>query len=119
GVWMVMHDGTVDRMTNGSGAISSFTYQDIRKLRFDAGNNLNKYPDEALIIPTLEEALADCKDHRLIPVIEIKVDDTDRYTKDNYDELVRLINKFDLKDECMFISFDYNALVEVKKRLPL
>lgn len=118
-VWVVMHDGTVDRMTNGTGAISSFTFDNIRKLRLDTGSRLKMYSDDEKIIPTLTEALAHCKNRQLIPVIEIKVDNTDKYTADNYDDLAGIINKFGLADECMFISFNYEALQEIKKRLPL
>lgn len=118
GAWVVMHDGTVDRMTNGHGAVSSFTFDQIRKLRIDAGSRLSKYSDADKVIPTLEEVLLVCKDQRLIPVVEIKVDSTDNYTATNWDSLANIITKFGLQDEMMFISFNYQALVEVKKRLP-
>lgn len=119
GKWVVMHDGTVDRMTNGSGAISSFTYVDIRKLRIDAGSLLSNYKDSELIIPSLQEALTVCKDKRLIPVIEIKVDSSDHYTADNWDYLSEIITRYGVQDQMMFISFDFQALQEIKKRLPL
>lgn len=119
GEWMVMHDGTVDRMTNGSGAISSFTYADIRKLRLTAGAYVENYKDSELLIPLLQEALTVCKNERLIPVIEIKVDRTDKYTADNYDYLARIVTRYGLQDEMMFTSFNYKALQEIKKRLPL
>nr|DAJ71693.1 MAG TPA: distal tail protein [Caudoviricetes sp.] len=119
GKWVVMHDGTVDRMTNGSGAISSFTYTDIRKLRINAGSLLSKYKDSELIIPSLQEALTVCKDKRLIPVLEIKVDSSDHYTSDNWDYLAEIITRYGVQDQMMFISFDFQALQEIKKRLPL
>ncbi|GAW63061.1 hypothetical protein FC65_GL000852 [Ligilactobacillus acidipiscis DSM 15836] len=119
GRWVVMHDGTVDRMMNSTGAISSFTFADIRKLRLDAGNRVDNQADKDLIIPSLEEALSICKDYQLIPVVEIKVNSTDKYTSDNYDQLVTIINRFGIQDEMMFISFNLNALKEIKKRMPL
>ena len=119
GKWVVMHNGTVDRMTNGSGAISSFTYADIRKLRLDAGSFVENYKDSELLIPSLQEALTVCKDKRLIPVVEIKVDSSDHYTADNWDYLAEIITRYGLQDEMMFISFNFQALQEIKKRLPL
>src|SRR5262249_16276459 len=47
GELVLMHDATVDRTTNGKGAVSSLTLADIRKL--DAGN--------AQHVPTFREAL--------------------------------------------------------------
>ena len=121
GRWVVMHDGTVNRTTDGSGAISSFTFADLRKLKLKDPSNsrIVKFNDSDLVIPTLEEALIECKNRQLIPVIEIKVDGTDKYTSDDYDQLINIIKRFGVEDEMMFISFDYQALQEVKRRMPL
>lgn len=52
---VVIHDGTVDRTTDGSGKVSELTFAEIRKL--DAGSW--KSPDfEGERIPTLEETLS-------------------------------------------------------------
>ena len=52
---VVIHDGTVERTTNGSGKVSKLTFAEIRKL--DAGSW--KSPDfEGERIPTLEETLS-------------------------------------------------------------
>lgn len=115
--WVVMHDGTVDRMTDGTGAISSMTFADLRKLKFDAGAFITDLKDEDNFVPTLEEVLIECKNQKLMPVIEIKVDPTDQYTSENYDDLANIIKRFRLEDECMFISFNYPALQQIKHRL--
>lgn len=119
GSWVVMHDGTVDRMTNGTGNVSSFTFANLRKLRIDTGSLVDRYNDNDLIVPTLEEILLICKNQQLIPVVEIKVDSGDNYSADDWDTLANVITKFGLQDEMMFISFNYAALQEIKKRLPL
>lgn len=120
GRWVVMHDGTVDRMTNGTGVIASFTFNDLRKLRIDVGNEFfEHWRDSDLLIPTLEEALIICKERQLIPIIEIKKDAGEVYTSDNFDSLTNIIKQFGVEDEMIFISFDYNSLKEVKKRMPL
>lgn len=119
GVWVVMHDGTVNRMTNSTGAISSFTFSDIRKLRITKGSFASAYRDDELLIPTLEEVLTICKDRQLVPVVEIKNDSSDNYTDDSWDSLANIITKFGLQDEMMFISFSYECLQAIKRRLPL
>lgn len=119
GVWMVMHDGNIDRMTSKTGAISGYTFSELRQIPISKGANANTFSNEDLVIPTLEEVLTIAKDKRLVPVIEIKVDNSDKYTSDSYDSLVNIIKKFGIEKEMMFISFNYDALVEIKRRLPL
>ena len=119
GRWVVMHDGNIDRMTSKKGAISSYTFDQLRKIPISKGSSAYRYMASELVIPSLEEALVVAKDKRLTPVIEIKKDSTDNYTSASYDSLVAIIKKFNVEKEMMFISFDYNSLVEVKKRLPL
>lgn len=119
GRWVVMHDGNIDRMTSKKGAISSYTFDQLRAIPISKGSSAGRYMASELVIPSLEEALTVAKDKRLTPVIEIKKDSTDNYTSASYDSLVAIIKKFNVEKEMMFISFDYNSLVEVKKRLPL
>ena len=119
GRWVVMHDGNIDRMTSKKGAISSYTFDQLRNIPISKGSSAGRYMASELVIPSLEEALVVAKDKRLTPVIEIKKDSTDNYTSASYDSLVAIIKKFNVEKEMMFISFDYNSLVEVKKRLPL
>ncbi|WP_315823721.1 glycerophosphodiester phosphodiesterase family protein [Paraflavitalea speifideaquila] len=52
GVLVCMHDKTVNRTTNGKGAVDSFTFEEIRQLRLKHNGQVT---DEQ--IPTLEEAL--------------------------------------------------------------
>lgn len=70
GVWVLMHDDTVDRMTDGEGEVSSITYDKISKLRIDSGNGIENYPDERII--TLEEAIEICRKYSMRPMIEVK-----------------------------------------------
>jgi len=50
---VVLHDDTVDRTTNGHGAVNQMTLAQVKEL--DASNKFEKYCGE--IIPTLEEVL--------------------------------------------------------------
>lgn len=49
---VVMHDGSVDRTTNGKGKVSDLTFEEIRKLRLKFNGQLTDQQ-----VPTLEEAL--------------------------------------------------------------
>ena len=65
-----MHDDTIDRTTNGSGAISDYTLDDLSQFQIDYGNYLDT--NENLKIPTLEEYLSICSTYGNVPIIEIK-----------------------------------------------
>lgn len=113
GQWVVMHDDTVDRMTNGKGSISTMMFADLRKLVIDAGSNVVNYP--GLQVPTFEEYLTTCKKAGIVPVTEIK---TGNYTKKNYAALFEIIRKHDMEDKMVIISFDFEALTAVRKLSP-
>jgi glycerophosphoryl diester phosphodiesterase len=113
--WVVMHDQTVDRMTNGKGKVSDLTLAQINALRIDQGANKESYSSEQLVIPTLEDFLGIMSTKQSIPFIEIKPSKVDGA---DYDNLVNLINYYGMANTAVVISFDYNHLVEIKKRLP-
>lgn len=70
GVWVMIHDDTVDRTMSGTGEVGSLTYAELLEMTVDEGNGIEKYPD--LRISTLEEALDICKKHSMRPMIEVK-----------------------------------------------
>lgn len=115
GAWICMHDSTVDRTTNGTGTVASKTLSQIKSLRIDTGNNLSTLSDADKQVPTLDDFLTICKTNSRVPIIEIK---TGNYSQANYDSIITSLNKFNLAQGVIFISFDYQALVEIKKRLP-
>lgn len=117
GEWIIMHDTTVDRMTNGSGNVASTTLSKLKSYNINAGNNRNKLPASALKVPTLREALISCRKAGVVPVIEIKKP-TITYTKKNYDDFVKLLRLFDYLQSCIIISFELSILKEIKNRIP-
>lgn len=64
---VLMHDSTLDRMTNGHGKLSAMTFDEVRKLRLKpagGGKDVTALTDRQ--VPTLEEALAAAKGRILI-----------------------------------------------------
>lgn len=57
GVLVLMHDETVDRMTDGTGAVADLSAAEIRALRLRAGAGGPNAPLTDEHVPTLEEAL--------------------------------------------------------------
>ena len=54
---VLMHDKTVDRMTDGTGAIAKLTLAEIKSLRLKIGTGGTNAPLTEYQVPTLEEAL--------------------------------------------------------------
>jgi glycerophosphoryl diester phosphodiesterase len=70
---VVIHDATVDRTTNGSGAVSEMTFDELR--RFDAGHNFSPdggptrpYRGRGVRVPTLGEVLEE------FPAVAVNID---------------------------------------------
>jgi glycerophosphoryl diester phosphodiesterase len=104
-----MHDDSVDRMTDGTGNVSSLTLAQIKVLNIDAGNNLSNYL--SLKVPTFEEYLLTCKKNNLVPIIEIKI--TADITK--IQNFVAILKKYNMEQHAVVISFGLNFLQEVRK----
>lgn len=109
--WVVIHDDSVKSMTDGNNKISQMTLSEVKELNITKGYGKNKYPNEK--IPTLDEALEQCKNSNIVPIIEIKLnsDQTPDYTK-----LSRIIDSFDF-DKLIIISFNKDAVIQMKKEL--
>lgn len=116
GHWVVMHDDTVDRTTNGTGTVKSMSLSQFRSLRIDTGANIATLSDSEKIPPTFEDFLGICREKCKVPVIEIK---TDSYTIANYDLLKEILTKYGYNEtNCVIISFDYGVLTNIRQMYP-
>lgn len=114
GKWIVMHDSTVDRTTNGTGNVKDLTYTQIRSLLIDAGKTTGLTNADKRV-PSFDEFLFICKKNNKVPIIEIK---DEVYTAANYNLLVDSLKIFGLEKSSIVISFGFNHLQEIKNRLP-
>lgn len=102
---IVMHDDTIDKMTNGKGDINSYTLAELKSFRI-AGK---------FQIPTLNEVF-DLVDKKCFINVELKNADTSKNVVSLIEEY---INKKSWNYEHFIISsFDWNALKEVQKLNP-
>ncbi len=113
--WVIMHDDSVDRMTNGSGLVSEFTLEEMNQLRIDHGKNVETFDQSQLMIPTLEDYLATMQQHHKVPLLDLKPTDL---TADDYDNLAYWLDYYGFGESGMVISFDFLHLQEIKQRLP-
>lgn len=112
GKWVVMHDDTVDRTTNGTGRVDSFTYDQIRALRIDTGANIDILKDWEKVIPSMDEAIKYCKFAGSVPYIEVK---TNNYTDSHLEEFMTILKQHKiLNGGCVVISFDKSILERLR-----
>ncbi len=116
GKWVVMHDDTVDRTTNGTGKVRDLSYAQFRNLRIDSGSNVGNLPDGERIPPSFEEYLLICKQLNKVPIIEIK---TGTYSSDQYASLRNSLNLFGYDESnCVIGSFDFSILSMIRVMYP-
>ena len=117
GALVLMHDQTVDRTTNGSGAIRDLTLEQIKAL--DAGYNFSldggetfPYRGQGLQVPTLEELFQAFPDHRF--GIEIKQADP----LPTAQSFCALIRRYGMQDRVLVSSFRQENMDAFRRECP-
>ena len=104
GILVLMHDNTIDRTTNGSGAVGNYTYQQLQQFYLkDAAGNLTGER-----IPTLEDALKKGKG-KVYFNLDIVNKDVAVAT------MVSLLKKLDMESEVLlYVSNNRNYAYDLK-----
>ena len=110
---VIIHDGTVDRTTNGTGEVIKMTLAEIRKL--DAGSWFNpRFAGEK--VPTLEEVFKLIHEHQRTPVtigLNMKV-----ISPGIEKNIVQLVEKYDLFDQLFAFGQPINSTRRFKEANP-
>lgn len=109
GVPVLLHDNTIDRTSNGTGAIADLTLEAVRAFDFGSWKSAEYAGTK---IPTFEEFIKLCRGLNLHPYIEIK--DTAIYTNEQLQGLVDLVNANGMKGNVTWISFSLDYLNVIK-----
>lgn len=113
---VVIHDGTVDRTTDGAGAVADMTLAELKEL--DAGHAFEgpdggyPYRGTGVEIPTLEEVFAAFPDTFLI--VELKTDGGPEIA----DEVAERIRVHDRQGQVAVASFSVEYLQRFRRLLP-
>ncbi|GEB07912.1 glycerophosphodiester phosphodiesterase family protein [Lactococcus lactis] len=109
--WVMIHDDTINRTTNGSGTISLMTLSQIKEynLKSDSGAVTGDK------VPTLDEWMQTVKTNSLIPFLQIKVNKVNTEAMNN---LVDTLKKYGYADSAVVTSFYTAPLRNVKTQLP-
>ena len=101
GVPFIMHDGTIDRTTNGTGDGEEYTIKELKSFRLK--NNDGTFSNET--IPTFEEALNITRGKALVD-IDIKTN--------QLKPIVDVVKKNNMVDQVFWFDNDYDGLKEVR-----
>lgn len=106
---VVFHDEKLDRTTDGTGRLGSYTYDELQKLSAGSwfGDGTTFADAKIMLLSDVLELVGD----DILLNIEIKdIGDTTLTT----DKTVALIEEYDITDSCYVTSFSYPALRRVK-----
>lgn len=105
---VIMHDTTVDRTTNGKGAVKNLSLEQIRQL--DAGS---KFSDafKGEKVPTLREFLQEFKDKDVVLLIEGKAKGLEQ-------KMVDLIEEEGMTHQVLFQSFYADSVADTHRLKP-
>ncbi len=112
--WVILHDATLDRTTNGRGTVGEHTFADLIKL--EAGSWFTPpFADQKL--PSLLGTLHLANKLNLCCNIELKCEakDADLYAS----EMIKFIQQYgELLSQAIFSSFDVQCLINLRESLP-
>ena len=116
---VVIHDETVDRTTDGTGAVRDLTLEEIRALRIPAGLG-TEHAGRFEHIPTLREVLAlcgpYCRDFGMLINIELK---TDHFEYPGLEEKVlNEVREEGLESYILWSSFNPRSLARMRALAP-
>ena len=116
GVIVVIHDDTVDRTTDGTGAVNDMSFDELRML--DAGYDFSPdggqtfpYRGMGLVIPTMEEVLEAFPNAYYL--MEIK-----QYDPPIVDEVIGILAEHQVGDRIVLASFDDPTIEAVRAADP-
>lgn len=113
GIPVVIHDETLERTTNGQGAVADKTFEELKS--FDAGYGFDpdgnaSFPKrgQRIKIPSLEEVFQEFRDKRL--AIEIKA-----VTPGLVPKVLALVEKYNAVERCIVGSLEDSVFQELQR----
>lgn len=107
GVLILFHDGTVDRISDGSGKVCDFTLEELKQLKI-FGNSTTGFFDR---IVTLKEFLDKFAHYDIQFAIELKGEGVEEDT-------LKMIEEYGIMDKTTFTSFKFDYIQKIKELNP-
>lgn len=103
---VLMHDATIDRTTNGTGNIESYSLAELREFKLDLVEPLED-------IPTLEDIIEAMIDSDVVLILEIKSG-----KMAIVDQIRTVLETYNFLDRVIFISFNLDIISRLKSTIP-
>lgn len=107
GVLVLFHDSTVDRVSDGSGKLCDYTWEELKKLKI-YGNSTTGFYDR---IVTLREFLEKFSRYDISLAIELKGEDVEA-------ETLAMVKEFGVMSKTTFTSFRFPYIQKIKELDP-
>ena len=112
GELVVIHDETIDRVSNGKGAVRDYTLEELKS--FSVSNHFEQYPD--VKIPTLREVLELVKPGHMEINIELKTGIF--WYPEIEKKVLDLVKEEELEDRIIYSSFNHYSVQKIKELAP-
>lgn len=112
GNFILLHDDNTARVSKDSVNVEESTFDSIRRIQLCDRDGTKDRAD--LHLPSLEEYITICRRYEKVCVLELK----SAFTDQEIQEMIRRIDRLGWLSHVVFIAFDYENLVKVRKLLP-
>lgn len=109
GKLVVIHDETIDRVTNGTGKVKDFTLAQLKELRVSTP----AAPGETYRIPTLNEVLDFMKNTNMKVNIELK--NSICFYPGMEEKVLELVKEMKMEERIVYSSFNHYSLIKIKQ----
>lgn len=104
GVLVLFHDDTLDRVSNGSGKLSDYTWEELKNLKI-YGNNTTGFYDRIMTLRAFFEVFSQ---YDIQFAIELKGPDVE-------EETLNMVKEFDILHKVTFTSFQFDYIKRIKQ----
>lgn len=112
GYFIAFHDGELNRLMGVEIKICDITLEELR--RYTMTDFWDKGMRSDLVVPTLDEYIRICKHYDKVCVLELK----DYFSDKDIEDMLALINAEEYLENVIFISGNWDSLINLRKQLP-
>ena len=114
GQFAVIHDNRTGKVSNVDLSVESSTWEELSKVQLYSRGRTVSPTRRDLVIPNLADYIRICQFYGKIPVLELK----NRIQTEDIRRMVALIREIGYLEETLFISFNWDNMVDLRQLLP-
>ena len=114
GFFVVIHDDSTGKVSDVDLSVEGSTWEELSKVQLHSRGRTVSPTRRDLVIPDLADYIRICQFYGKIPVLELK----NRIQTEDIRRMVALIRELGYLEETLFISFDWDNMLDLRKMLP-